>query len=59
MSQGVTGDVKRQLKVGLKQYFFKVVFHGADGQAVAFFGDKKGVCKPAVKEQFPDGYVVS
>lgn len=48
MSQGMAGDVKGYVNVGLKQYFFKVVFHGPNRQAIALFGDKKSPGTPAV-----------
>ena len=59
MAQGMASDVKGEFKVCLEQYFFKVVLHGADRQAIAFFGGEKGFGEPAVQELIADGKIVA
>ena len=59
MTQCMAGNVKGHMEVGLKQYFFHIVFHGADRQAVALFGDKKGRCEPTVQKPLAYGKVLA
>ncbi|RZB34609.1 MAG: hypothetical protein SRB1_00377 [Desulfobacteraceae bacterium Eth-SRB1] len=35
--QRVAGNVKWHMEVGLKQYFFQIIFHCSDGQSIALF----------------------
>ena len=51
--QGMAGDVKRRFHQRVKQDFFKIVFHGADGRAIALLGDKQSLSKPAVTKLIP------
>ena len=48
VAQGMAGDVKGHLEWSVAQDFFQIIFHGADRQTVALFGDKQCRGKPAI-----------
>ena len=59
VAQRVAGNVKVHMQVGLKQYFFHIVFHGANRQAIALFRDKQCRRKPTIEKQFAYSQVLT
>jgi len=57
--QGMAGNVKGRMEVGLKQYFFQIIFHGSDRYPVTLFRDKKRRCEPTVTKQLAHSQVLA